>query len=70
VCAITKTIGWIKVAEQHRRAARLESETCQRKSRSIKGVEKLCEVYMGSVFVDLINTHEDGPSPGNLSRIM
>ena len=46
--------------KQHKRASWLESETCQGKARGIEGVEKLCGVYVGSVFVDFINAHEDG----------
>ena len=59
-CAITKAIGWIYVAKQHKRASWLESETCQGKSRGIKGVEKLYRVYVGRVTTDLIDTHADG----------
>ena len=53
-CAITKTIAWTKVVKQHERTSWLESNTCQRKSRSIQGVEELNRVYVRVVTIDLV----------------
>ena len=60
MCAIAKTVGWINVAKQHERASWLESEMCQGKARSIERVEKLCGIYVGSVFVNFMNAHKNG----------
>jgi hypothetical protein len=43
-CAITKTVGRIYVAKQHKGTSGLESETCEGKSRGIDRVEELCRV--------------------------
>ena len=54
MCAITKTIAWIKIAKQHERTSWLESDTCQRKSRGIEEVEELNRVYVRVVTIDLV----------------
>ena len=43
-CAITKTVGRIYVAKQHKGTSRLKSEACEGKSRGIDRVEELCRV--------------------------
>ena len=60
MCAITKTTGRIKVAEQHERASRLKSQTCQWKSRGVERVEKLYGIYVRVVTVDFIYSHAYG----------
>ena len=59
-CAITKTIAWIKIVKQHKRTSWLQSITCQRKSRGIKGVEELNRVYVRVVTIDLVYAHMNG----------
>ena len=68
-CAITKTIGWIKVAEQHKRAARLESKTngspeALREFRNSVGYTWEVSLLTLSMPMRMVTY------PGNLSRIM
>ena len=46
--------------KQHERTSWLESETCQRKSRDIEGVEELNRVYVWVVAIYLVYTLTDG----------
>ena len=59
VCAIAKTIAWIKIVKQHKGTSWLESDACQRKSRGIDGVEKLNRVYVRVVTIDLVYAFMD-----------
>ena len=58
--AITQTICRIEGVKQHERTSWLESETCQRKTRGIKRVEKLNRVYVCTVRFHFVDAHMDG----------